>query len=392
MRKTILCFALAVIMIAACGCGNKNGNIGDDTSDTSAAVSDSADETVIPDTSADETGTPEGHEPTVIDFVIPESSREMSTDFALRLLELCTGHFAAATAELFTNAGFEVRTQKYYDKNETDVSHTAAYTVGLGFAELSGVVRPVVLIAVRGTVAGEWYSNFDIIPSRNPSAVYSENFLSAAEEVFLGAQKTLSEYENPIIVVCGHSRGAACANLLGVMLDRVYPVSDVSVYTFATPATLRQDGADEEYPNVFNFINPEDFVTYLPLSAWGFSRAGKDVILEGDEGLVSSLASTVASLASVSPDVASYYGQRHSLTSSGLSDTGLTTFELMSTLLAGSLAGGSGASGASAAAFISPESDLFGVTSAFASIAASGFSGHMPQVYAEKIGLISTAQ
>ncbi|MBQ7604097.1 MAG: hypothetical protein IJU75_04005 [Clostridia bacterium] len=391
MKRTIICLLLAALTVLLCCCGGKNDNTAEDTTVSETKPTDSGVFTEPPVSETEETPAPADYVPTVTGFELPDSSEMMSVDFALRLLSLCTGHVADLTAELFEKAGFEVRLQKYYDKPATDVSHTAAYTAGVGFAEWHGTVRPVVLIAVRGTVAGEWYSNFDVIPSRNPAAVYSENFLSAAEDILLGTQKTLSEFANPVIVVCGHSRGAACANLLGVMLDRVYPVSDVFVYTFATPATVRKSSDAGENPNIFNFINPEDFVTYLPLSAWGFSRAGNDVTLEGDENAVTALSASVAALSSVSPDVRSYYGDRHSLTSAGLSDKGMTTFELMSALVAGNLAGGGGGA-PGAAAFISPESDLFTVTSALAAISGSGFAGHMPDVYAGKIARLAGEQ
>ncbi len=373
----LMAFAMA-FMLASCRSGDGDEKQGTGSGDTTSKLTEVTD--VPGDT---ETAAPVTHEITVSGLGIPASSDVMDKDFALNLLALSTGHLAEATAELFENAGFEVRTQRYYDKDATDVSHTAAYTVGLGYAEYFGDVRPVVLIAVRGTVAGEWYSNFDVVPSHSDSAVYAENFLAAAEQVFLGAQKTLSECDDPLIIVCGHSRGAACANLLGTMLDRVYPEHDVFVYTYATPATVRGSVGEAEYSNIFNFINPEDFVTCLPPSEWGFSRAGRDIILDSDPVAVSDISELIGEMVSVSPDVPSYYNDRHSLVSAGLSDRGMTTFELMSAIFAGSFSGGSGTG--SASAMISPESDLYAVVSAFSKIAGTGFDNHMPSVYAEKI-------
>ena len=48
-------------------------------------------------------------------------------------------------------------------------------------------------------------------------------------------------------------------------------------YTFATPRTVR--GEYPAYANIFNVINPTDYITMLPLPQWGFARYGVDVIL-----------------------------------------------------------------------------------------------------------------
>lgn len=135
--------------------------------------------------------------------------------------------------------------------------------------------------------------------------------------------------DNPIILVCGHSRGAACANLLGVLLNAVYPFENVFVYTFATPATVRGDFDADKYKNIFNFINPLDLVPRLPLAEWGYKRAGIDFVLSGDAEAAERLRASVSSLYTLAPTISEYYNSRHSLTAAGLSDDGLTAFEMM---------------------------------------------------------------
>ena len=80
---------------------------------------------------------------------------------------------------------------------------------------------------IRGTNDGEWYSNFDFAPSHSADAVFAENFLFAAQNVFLSLDEILKGEENPLLLVAGHSRGAACANLLGVLLDAAYDPANV---------------------------------------------------------------------------------------------------------------------------------------------------------------------
>ena len=161
-------------------------------------------------------------------------------------------------------------------------------------ADGNGEEVDLVAIVVRGTPTNiEWKSNANVADSAAgayDSVVHHEGF-KLAEEELLGA---FARYvaENDIdtstakVLVTGHSRGAAVANILAAELnggncealsftkDRVY------AYTFATPATVRlTDGQGDAYSNIFNFVNPEDFVPKVPLSQWGFSVYGETFYL-----------------------------------------------------------------------------------------------------------------
>lgn len=92
------------------------------------------------------------------------------------------------------------------------------------------------------------------------------------------------------ILITGHSRGAAVANLLGAKIDdnslknSNFSVSisnkDVFVYTFATPNTTSiKERDDQKYNNIYNIVNPEDFVTKVMPSKWGYGRYGKSYVL-----------------------------------------------------------------------------------------------------------------
>ena len=79
------------------------------------------------------------------------------------------------------------------------------------------------------------------------------------------------------VLLVGHSRGGAIANLVAAELDDLgaragdaAPFGPVYAYTFAAPATtLASDARSERYSNIFNIANPSDIMPYLPLSASG---------------------------------------------------------------------------------------------------------------------------
>ena len=202
-----------------------------------------------------------------------------------------------------------------------------------------------------------------------------------AQDIYLSVKDTIDSDENSSVIVCGHSRGAAAANLLGVLFDEVYDRSRVYVYTFATPATVRGDAAEKEYENIFNFINDNDMVTHLPPVEYGFSRAGKDIMLPVDKTEIK-LLEFMSALFTLAPDIDSYYNKKYSLTSQGTGDDGLSVFDIMS-MLAGSLSGG--AAQLASLKDIAPESDLFKAAAAIgglsAGLAANMGLEHMPSRY-----------
>lgn len=265
-------------------------------------------------------------------LMLPENSAVRSDMLALQALLLCTGNSAEGTALILENAGFRVLEQVHFDKAPDDPGHTCAFTVAEKTVFYQGEERTLLLAAVRGTAGGEWYSNFDFAPSQREGAdsadgVFAENFLFAAEDVFLTLDTYAQKKERPLFLLCGHSRGAACANLLGVLANAAYGAENVFTYTFATPATVRgETGVPED--NIFNYINPLDLVPYLPLETWGFGRAGTDILLPGNAEKEARYREGMEMLHRIAPTVTDYYTTRHSLTDAGISETGLTAFEV----------------------------------------------------------------
>ena len=142
-------------------------------------------------------------------------------------------------------------------------------------------------------------------------------------------------------------------------------------------------------------------VTKLPLSEWGYKRIGTDITLNSllaTDELKSLENDTIKAFYEFSPSVESYYLDRHSLTEKGLSEEGLTGFELMifagkqiNSLLNGGIFGKSEFS----LDYLSGESDftplieiLGRYTAEDNSLALSVLIQHMPQTYRAMIKLI----
>lgn len=150
--------------------------------------------------------------------------------------------------------------------------------------------REVVAIVVRGTngTIEEWSSNFDIGTTTQKSS-YADWSVSSNHKGFDSAAtrilKCLTAYENaydigqtatPVYWVMGHSRGAAIANIIGARL--VDQSKEVYAYTFAAPNTTTAKNAGS-YAGIYNILNADDFVPYLPMSAWGFTHYGKSAVI-----------------------------------------------------------------------------------------------------------------
>ncbi len=142
---------------------------------------------------------------------------------------------------------------------------------------LNGEEYTLVLVGLGGTNGEEWLGNFNI-----GTGDYHQSFLSAAN----GVMTLIDSYTSKLdrrngfkFWIVGHSRGAAVANLVAAKLDEsavLAQPSDIFAYTYATPnVTTRDNTQSELYLNIFNVVNPEDFVTYAPPPQWGYWKYGR---------------------------------------------------------------------------------------------------------------------
>ena len=164
------------------------------------------------------------------------------------------------------------------------------------------------------------------------------------------------------------------------------------VYTFASPNTVRKT-PDVDCSNIFNIINPCDPVTSVPPASLGFFRAGRDITLPGSTETIALLKKLTDTIDALVPTVTSYYGDRHSLSGPGLSEDGLSAYDLARTLadlfVQATAGGGSGSgSGANLSGLlsVSEDSDLYPFVQTVTSLYKSGdliklLRHHMPGVY-----------
>ena len=269
----------------------------------------------------------------------------------------------------------EVSTESYRYRSEvvdqvlnvfTQDEDAVAYTIARKtVADGEGAVRDLILVSVRGSYGSEWLSNLDFyvgagdgqVSASDVGAGMMTQMASAAEGIgaadsdavsaggasgeggdhpgYTVAAQEVCEALVPWIershaaghevslVLTGHSRGGAVANLAASMLidaqtapagadadcsvsaqdevasgasassagafssvpaaaaaDVPSQTDTVSAYTFAAPrVTVSADAHGDAYAGIFNIVHPADPMPSLPLEAWGYDRYGVDVVL-----------------------------------------------------------------------------------------------------------------
>jgi len=197
-------------------------------------------------------------------------------------------------------------------KDPTYGRDRVGWTIGSRKTETPGLDFDIVLVTIRGTFGrDEWISNFnlanewgksdDLDPAKMPAL--HEGFSKATD----GMMDALAEYAEEFdidlsrakILIAGHSRGAAVANLMGKRLDDLSEKPDSSplaslkrenvyVYCFAPPNVTIRPNDDirlPKYNNIFSIINPEDLVPKMPFVGWDGRRFGRELYLKSFDTL-----------------------------------------------------------------------------------------------------------
>ncbi len=192
--------------------------------------------------------------------------------------------------------------------NAVDADDTSEATFGHRLVTVEGETREIFFITVRGTngTHAEWSSNFDIgsdtdnyyaITGEHPDWMDKRNhkgFDVAANRILTAFDTYLTELEAQNLIdpsvkrsifITGHSRGAAIANLLGKHFEDD-PHYQSYTYTMAAPYSTT-DPNWASYQTIFNIMNTDDLVPYLPMEGWGFRKYGQTLnmsIVDSFEG------------------------------------------------------------------------------------------------------------
>lgn len=180
----------------------------------------------------------------------------------------------------YEDMGFDINSVLYkkYDINLNDKSDRAAFSIAQKRLENG---KTLIAIVLRGGGYGcEWSSNFHV----EDGILYHRAFKDCANDAFITLKQYFESIDGEIAIwITGYSRAGATANLLAAMIDdyaetdnRLNP-QNIFTYTFATPqgVTENVDGVHSaKYNNIFNIVNPCDFVPKVAFSSWNFTHYG----------------------------------------------------------------------------------------------------------------------
>ena len=197
-----------------------------------------------------------------------------------------------ALAELgfddISTASYQYRSEVFDEVVDflTGTDDVVAYSVATKrITDADGNERTLYLVAIRGSYGSEWLSDLNMGDASNydMDAIDHEGFMRAAQEIVDDLEQRITEdaelngVGDVSLLFCGHSRGAATANLAAAYanertqgLSPLAPLENIYCYTFATPTVTPVAHAHEAlYDNIFNIMNPSDLVARLPLESLG---------------------------------------------------------------------------------------------------------------------------
>lgn len=165
--------------------------------------------------------------------------------------------------------------------------HGSEIALGYRTVEFEGVERTILSVVIRGTngTLAEWSSNFDVGDAATFASTsewtnyrHHKGFDVTANRLMaiMNSYINLHGLDRSSITywITGHSRGAAISNLIGAKLER--EGSRAFTYTFAAPNTARISQSEAlNYRSIFNIVNTDDLVCYLPMEGWGYTRYGR---------------------------------------------------------------------------------------------------------------------
>ena len=185
-----------------------------------------------------------------------------------------------------------------FDANADYTSRSDFDTIGIACARRQVDDYTVIAVAVRsGGYYREWANNV-WLGDGSKSDYMHEGWYNCANKLltFLDSYVTNNNITGKIkIWTAGFSRGGATANLAAGLLDnKIYNEEkifsadatldheDLYAYTFEAPQGANYNSKTVELPgsliydNIWNIVNPNDLVTKVAMSEYGFARFGTD--------------------------------------------------------------------------------------------------------------------
>ena len=197
--------------------------------------------------------------------------------------------------KMLVNCGYEITPYGF----ESEGYDTAAVEMARKKVTLNGESFTVVIAAIRsGNYGMEWGGNLRVGNGENHLGfdIGKETILNYLNDYF-----TDYPIEGRVkLLIPGYSRGGSIANLVGAELDDgsyseclnrpdgIKNISlskdDIYVYTYEAPQCTKKSGCDDAvYGNIFNIMNPNDYVPKFVMKEWGFKHYGIEYYLPSAE-------------------------------------------------------------------------------------------------------------
>ena len=237
------------------------------------------------------------------DSLFSGDSCEYNHDLAVFLLSISMASFNSFDASdrdgnitrMFEECGFETESYGY----ETEGYDTAGAVIGSKRVKNADGEYTAVIVAVRsGNYGMEWGGNLRVGTGENHLG------FDIGKEIILNY---INGYfsEHPIqgkikLFIPGYSRGGSIANLVGAELDDGSYTESIEgedcigklqigrdntfIYTYEAPQCTKKSGTnDSAYGNIFNIMNPNDYVPKFVMDDWGFTHYGVEYYLPSAE-------------------------------------------------------------------------------------------------------------
>ena len=162
--------------------------------------------------------------------------------------------------------------------NEKQVNYFIAHKE----IKVDSEVFTLIFTGFIGSYYPQWYNNFDPGTGKTHEGFNSaKNFVSGEIDKYI--KNNNLNNDNIKLLITGHSRGAATANLLAaeqIKTEKYTSKENIYAYTFATPnPTSLPERSQERFKRIFNIVNPEDFVTKVMPAEWDYGKYGTVITL-----------------------------------------------------------------------------------------------------------------